>query len=981
MSDAMMTRLAALADRYAVEREIGHGGMATVYRARDLKHDRLVAIKVLRPELAQAMGAERFMREITIASQLQSPHILPLLDSGSLPPSHPERSEGSPALLYYVMPLVDGESLRDLLARDGALPPSEATRLLREIVDGLAHAHRRGVVHRDIKPDNVMLAERHALLMDFGVAKALADGRSGGPTGSADPHVTLTEVGISLGTPTYMAPEQAAADPNIDHRADIYAVGVMAYEMLTGAPPFTGAPQLVIASHITKAPAPIASVTPDVPPALAAIVMRCLAKDPGARYQTADDLLQAIEGLVTPGAAAVSPKARRRRVALSGLAVVVLVVIGGMMVRQNQRTGWVHSVALPEMQRLYDVGQLDSALFVAEEALRIAPEDSLLWEMIPNVARRVYMRTDPAGATVSWSPAAGEPQWRVLGVTPDTMLLPRTLARFRITMPGYRTRDMLTTAPWGRGVDTLLVLDPVDAPNAEMVRVEGGGAMLAMPGLSNVPPLTLDAFLIDRHEVTNREYKAFVDAGGYTNPEYWQEPITSRGATMSVAELLPLLVDRTGRPGPASWEGGTFAPGAEELPVGGVSWYEAAAYARFVGKALPTIYHWSRAAGTGAMAAIVTGSNFGSPGPRPGSTSAGLSPYGAFDMAGNVREWCANAFGQQRFILGGGWTDLSYAFVDAYAQDPLDRSPINGLRLMRTAASDATAKEAWGPLVRQFRDYAVERPVDDATYRVLASMHAYDKVPLDLQVESRDTSHADYIAERITIANPYGRDRLPITLFIPRGGTVPKQAVIYFPGSGAFYENALGALQGPGLDAIVQSGRVVVWPEYAGTYSREHTLLDDSPREDVTYRDHVVKWVTDLRRTMDFLATRPDVDSTRIAYYGFSFGGRMAPIMLALEPRFRAAVLTVAGLKMERTRPEADPINFLPRVRIPLLMLNGKYDHYFPLETSQKPFFALLGTPAADKRHVVYEGGHQVTRTMLLSETLTWLDKYLGKVQ
>ena len=234
MSDVILRRLGALADRYHLEGEIGHGGMATVFRARDLKHDRLVAIKVLRPEIAQALGGDRFLREINIAAQLQSPHILPLLDSGEVN-----------GLLYYVMPLVRGESLRDLLTRDGALPPSQTMRLLREIVDGLAHAHRHGVVHRDIKPDNVMLAEQHAMLMDFGVAKALTD---------ASAHHDLTSVGISLGTPAYMAPEQAAADPNIDHRVDIYAVGIMAYEMLTGAAPFKGTPQAVVAAHISTPP-------------------------------------------------------------------------------------------------------------------------------------------------------------------------------------------------------------------------------------------------------------------------------------------------------------------------------------------------------------------------------------------------------------------------------------------------------------------------------------------------------------------------------------------------------------------------------------------------------------------------------------------------------------------------------------------------------------------------------------------------------
>jgi serine/threonine-protein kinase len=267
--------------------------MATVHLARDVKHGRTVAIKVLRPELAQAVGSERFLREINIAAQLQSPHILPMLESGE-----------ADGLLYYVMPYVQGDSLRDRLVKQGALPASEAMRLLRDVVDALAHAHRHQVVHRDIKPDNVMIADRHAVVMDFGVAKAMSDAK--GTSG-------LTSIGVSLGTPAYMAPEQAAADPYIDHRADIYSVGVLAYEMLAGKPPFEGSPQSVLMAQISTQPKPLAQLKQDVPPAIAQIVMKCLEKDPAKRYQTADELLQAIEALTTPAGAAPPLVATRLR--------------------------------------------------------------------------------------------------------------------------------------------------------------------------------------------------------------------------------------------------------------------------------------------------------------------------------------------------------------------------------------------------------------------------------------------------------------------------------------------------------------------------------------------------------------------------------------------------------------------------------------------------------------------------------------------
>ncbi len=272
---------AALSDRYRIERELGAGGMATVYLAHDLKHEREVAIKVLREDLSASLGAGRFLREIKIAAQLQHPHILPLLDSGE-----------ADGFLFFVMPYIKGQSLRERIDREGELPVHEAVRLLTEVVDALVEAHEHGVVHRDIKPDNVMLSGRHALVTDFGVAKAISE---------ATGRNTVTTLGVAVGTPTYMSPEQAAADPHVDHRSDIYSVGVMAYEMLSGRPPFTGStPQQVLAAHVTEAPDSVAKRRPAIPPALEQIVMRCLAKRPADRFQTAAELHAVLEPLATP---------------------------------------------------------------------------------------------------------------------------------------------------------------------------------------------------------------------------------------------------------------------------------------------------------------------------------------------------------------------------------------------------------------------------------------------------------------------------------------------------------------------------------------------------------------------------------------------------------------------------------------------------------------------------------------------------------
>ena len=271
----------ALADRYQIEREIGSGGMATVYLAEDLKHHRRVAMKVLRPELAAALGPDRFLREIEIAAQLQHPNILPLLDSGE-----------AGGFLFYVMPYVEGQSLREKLAAEGELPIGDAVRILRDVVDALTEAHAKGVVHRDIKPENILLSGRHALVADFGVAKAVSE---------ATGRDQLTTAGVALGTPAYMAPEQASADPHLDQRVDIYAVGAVAYELLTGRPVFMGTtPQMILAAHMTEAPQPVTKHRDTVPTVLESLVARCLEKRPADRFQSAEELLSQLEALATP---------------------------------------------------------------------------------------------------------------------------------------------------------------------------------------------------------------------------------------------------------------------------------------------------------------------------------------------------------------------------------------------------------------------------------------------------------------------------------------------------------------------------------------------------------------------------------------------------------------------------------------------------------------------------------------------------------
>jgi serine/threonine-protein kinase len=291
MTAAGTSRLtAALADRYRIERELGQGGMATVYLARDLKHDRDVALKVVREEISTGLGSERFLREIRLAASLHHPHILPLYDSGE-----------ADGCLYYVMPVAEGESLRERLAREQRLPVGDAVRLAREVADALDYAHRHEVVHRDIKPENILLHEGHALITDFGIGKALS---------TAAPGDALTQIGLAVGTPAYMSPEQAGGEANLDGRSDLYSLGCVLYEMIAGTPPFTGPTvQSVIAKRFTDPPPDLSAIHPSVPAPVAAVARKLMATEPADRFATGARAATALASSTAPDGTGVAAEA------------------------------------------------------------------------------------------------------------------------------------------------------------------------------------------------------------------------------------------------------------------------------------------------------------------------------------------------------------------------------------------------------------------------------------------------------------------------------------------------------------------------------------------------------------------------------------------------------------------------------------------------------------------------------------------------
>lgn len=688
--------------------------------------------------------------------------------------------------------------------------------------------------------------------------------------------------------------------------------------------------------------------------------------------------------------------------------VVLALLIGAALgsstlwlLTRDTDTVWLTTVALPAIDRAVEVGDWEGAYAVAKEVEARLPNDPSLAELWSTFSWVVTIPSDPLGATVFRRPFAGsDDQWEMLGTTPLTDIhVPFGLSLLRFELEGYPTMFRLLGGgglisaelqriegvnPANIGTDDYKLDAAASLPEGK-VRVPGGSQQIGGE------PTELADFFLDRHEVTNEKYKKFVDAGGYARREFWIHPFVVDGRELSFDEAMTRFVDKTGRSGPSTWEAGDYPDGQDDYPVAGVSWYEAAAYARFVNEELPTVYHWRRAFSPGVLAWLVTKSNIEREGMAAVGEFRGMSWPGTFDMVGNAREWVFNATGDQRFILGGGWNDPLFLPQNMYyAQAPMDRSATNGFRLMKTqdtAAVVERSRVASPEIVA--RDVYAEDPVPDEIIDAYQRIFTYDAGTLNARVEATTTAR-NWTRERISFDAAYGNERMVLYLYVPTTGAPPYETVVYWPGSNALGHNSIDDYPELHIDFIIKSGRAVAFPVINGTFERG----DRGPRPDIATtanRDLIIRRINDVRRSIDYLETRADIDSGSLSYFGWSWGGWNAPTLLTVEPRLHSAVLYVAYIipltgsfwsssqPGGRMLPEVDPVTYLRKVDVPVLMLNGQFDNLGPLETSVKPFYALLGTAEPDKRHVVAEGGHFVPRALLIRETLDWLDRYQGR--
>lgn len=695
------------------------------------------------------------------------------------------------------------------------------------------------------------------------------------------------------------------------------------------------------------------------------------------------------------------------RAGLIALGVLIIAGVGGWFFWRRANVKWAMA-QVPQIEQLAKAQSFSEAYDLAVAAQKYLPEDPTIARLMPTISQTISVKTDPAGAQVylkRYAPEGSADIPRTLvGTTPiNDLRIARGQYILYVEKSGYaKTERSISGAILHTGtfvvlpgpIDIQEKLLPADKVPDRMVFVPRGDYRLvawARPTEARVP---LNDYFIDKYEVSNQDYKEFINAGGYLKKEYWQHSFVKDGKPLAREDALKEFKDRTGLPGPRDWSNQNFPEGKADFPVANITWYEAAAYAAFRGKQLPTIFQWEKAARDGNTSVMASSmpwglfypgdtldrrANFNINGTMPVSSSEfGMSPFGSYNMAGNVSEWCRNQISTGFAATGGAWSLPSYTFAQYATYPGFYSSDKLGFRCVLNSPG-ATGDQ--GAMHIETKDeIPVYAPSSDADFNNWANYYRYDKTALDPQiVDVKET--AEWTRERITFNGADG-ERAIAYLYLPKNYPRPLQVIHFAPaGDVARGLRSLPDSMEDRLAPFIKSGRAAFGVVINGYIERlrPQGYVRPDPTT-VEFRERSVNWITDVRRGLDYLETRNEIDPTRIAFFGPSAGARIGLILAAVETRFRSVFLMGAGVTKEdlQTIAEANPINFAPHIRGPKLMVSGRYDEDTPLKTQAEPLFKLLRDP---KRLVFYEGGHIPHWDFLVKTMNGWLDETMGPVK
>lgn len=680
-------------------------------------------------------------------------------------------------------------------------------------------------------------------------------------------------------------------------------------------------------------------------------------------------------------------------------AAVAVAALAGFLSWRTARASRARA-SLADIAALAGTGDVAGAYDRAARAERILGQDSALADLLFEVSDLITVTTEPSGARVYLQPyirgSATPVDSQFVGTTPVTdVRVPRVDHRVLVELEGYERVERIASTALARSeaphadssrlVALVLRLQPNTDHPSDMVFGPGGPYTITNPDIPSGFSATLEDFWIDRFEVTNAAYRQFILDGGYRDPNAWAgTPATVRAT----------LTDRTGLPGPRQWVSQMFPDGRDTYPVTDVTWYEAAAYCRFLGKHLPTIYEWEKTARNGRISHVgvlmpwgyvssagaeADRANFSGSGPLPvDALPFGISPYGAYAMAGNVKEWTANPMGDGYLVTGGSWEDPAYLYTDFGAQAASHTSGALGFRCARPVGdSRATQGDERIAIAERTPTYT---PVDRAEFRRLLAHYRYDRRPANARETARLETDG-WTREQIWIDGVAG-DSVLLYFYAPAGARPPYQTLVFVPSSNAFCCSTVPEIAEWTIGPAIRAGRAVLAVVMKGMVERPWEPGHTRPAPpSVRFRDDMVRHATELRLGIDYLTSRDDVDMERLAYVTVSWGAGTRLTFAAVDDRYRAVVLIGGGIdeRVKPTLPEADNVNFAPYLGVPTILINGRNDEEHPWFTRALPLWNLLSEP---KQLVLENGaGHVPPLDVRIPAINNFLNETLGPVQ
>ncbi|BDQ03385.1 bifunctional serine/threonine-protein kinase/formylglycine-generating enzyme family protein [Ignavibacterium sp.] len=998
---------------YSILEELGRGGMGIVYKAEDTKLKREVAIKFLPQSFnVSEKDKEKLKAEAQIAAGLNHPNIATVY-------AIEEFGDDT----FIVMEYVKGKELKDLFKVPSGrkIKLSEIIDYAIQITEGINAAHKKGIIHRDIKSSNIMLSDDGRIrVMDFGLAHI-----------HGDPNIS--KKGSTPGTTAYMSPEQLRGE-EVDFVSDIWSLGIVLFEMLTEQTPFQGNfDQAIIYSILHEKPKSLKKINPEIPDELEQIVLSCLEKDPKKRIQSAEELLSKLKAVKNQNVTSDSYKFSTSRLRISKAGLVVATIIAAVLivlVAFLPLKKIFNDENLPEirerLQQLVNEEKYYEASLLAEENKSVLENDSVFKQLSLIIYDTLSVSSEPQGAKVyllRYNPEKIDSgnKGELIGRTPlkDFQIV---RGDYLITLekeaePVKNTENELTF-PFGRveyvpvkrvassypimkefpvvvrGINISVELIEKDKLPENMIFVPGGNHKLMSSSVHQEKPVTLNDFFIDKYEVSNAEYKKFISAGGYLRKDFWKHKFIKQGKEITWQEAMKLFIDRTNLNGPRSWVNQNYPEGKEKYPVTDISWYEAAAYAEFLGKSLPTVYQWEKAARNGVpnyhstsmpwgliypLDDISGRTNFNGNGTAPvDKYDFGISYYECYNTAGNVEEWCLNRSTDGYVYADGSYEDSNYVFGTFKSSDGFYSSPSLGFRCVKNV--EGKNSDQGGMQINLAPHIPVYHPVDDSKFESIGKLYEYEKNPLNPKIILSEENEY-WTKQKISFDSPFG-DRISGYLFLPKNAAQPYQCIIWNPHSGVYRYGYSADWAAEKLYAEnIKYGRALFVIIPKGTTERKWEYGDQ--RTDISsklFRDRVIRWVIEQRILLDYLNSRSDIDASKIAYITTAndYDGFIVP---GVDNRFKCNIIIANGIYEEDQKKlpaEINPVNFLSRYKAPTYLINGKYDEAVYFSSSVLPAYNLL--PEMKKLEAL-NTTHVPPLAMRVPLINKWLDESLGRVK